>query len=52
MKSLKGCQRWVDEQKLTIKEFPGVTHMGMVTGETVTDYVAKIVNDLNQGSVD
>ena len=48
LKSLKGCERWVG---VTSKEFPGVTHMEMVTGEEVTDYVANLVSAINLGQV-
>ena len=49
-KILQGCERWVNEQRqrVTTKNFTGVTHMGMVTGDDVTNYVAEIVKDLNQ----
>jgi len=49
LRSLKGCERWPG---VTSKGFSGVTHMGMVTGDEVTLYVANLISGFNQGLVD
>ena len=43
--TFQGCLRW---KGVKSKEFPGQTHMDMVTGDTVPGYVAKLVSDLNE----